>query len=393
MNSNHNNQQQQQQQNMQAGVGAGLTRYRSAPSSYFANLLNTPAGGDGGFGGAADDFEQLFNEARASSPETQRIFSRFMSSNSDDSVRESSSPCVMTDLPSRSPLNSQFYPPTKAEPEFEQRLQRQRSNDYSEPVHSSAMDGEYNRVLGSFSSSHVAHMKIERAGGGGGSGLIRHSSSPPGLFANINIDNEFGTMRTFGGGNNNNNNNAEASISSSSRFKNQMDSIDEIENKGIGEHNSSDYITGFPMNAWDDDFLNELADNDNKRFPNNANDQNNEGGNNRPTNRLSHHLSMPTSSAELSAMEKLLQDSVPCKIRAKRGHATHPRSIAERVRRTKISERMRKLQELVPNMEKQTNTSDMLDLAVDYIKDLQRQVKTLSDNRAKCSCSAKHKPS
>ncbi|RLN25694.1 transcription factor RAU1 [Panicum miliaceum] len=64
------------------------------------------------------------------------------------------------------------------------------------------------------------------------------------------------------------------------------------------------------------------------------------------------------------------QDAVLCKILAKRGCATHPRSIAKQVRRTKISERIRKLQELVPNMDKQTNTSDMLDLAVDYIKDL-----------------------
>lgn len=48
---------------------------------------------------------------------------------------------------------------------------------------------------------------------------------------------------------------------------------------------------------------------------------------NRPKTLLSHHLSLPKS----SAMEKLLQDSVPCKIRAKRGCATHPRSIAERV--------------------------------------------------------------
>lgn len=31
-------------------------------------------------------------------------------------------------------------------------------------------------------------------------------------------------------------------------------------------------------------------------------------------------------------MDKLLEESVPCKIRAKRGCATHPRSIAERVR-------------------------------------------------------------
>ncbi|KAM3276193.1 hypothetical protein ACQJBY_044531 [Aegilops geniculata] len=87
--------------------------------------------------------------------------------------------------------------------------------------------------------------------------------------------------------------------------------------------------------------------------------------------------SKPSPSPEIAAIEKFLQfqDSVPCKIRAKRGCATHPRSIAERVRRTKISERIRKLQELVPNMEKQTNTSDMLDLAVDYIKELQMQVK------------------
>ncbi|XAR57482.1 hypothetical protein NMG60_11025642 [Bertholletia excelsa] len=51
-------------------------------------------------------------------------------------------------------------------------------------------------------------------------------------------------------------------------------------------------------------------------------------------------------------MDKLLEDSVPCRVRAKRGCATHPRSIAERVRRTRISDRLRKLQELVPNMDK-----------------------------------------
>ena len=37
---------------------------------------------------------------------------------------------------------------------------------------------------------------------------------------------------------------------------------------------------------------------------------------------------------EMATMEGLMkvpQDSVPCKIRAKRGCATHPRSIAERV--------------------------------------------------------------
>jgi hypothetical protein len=51
-------------------------------------------------------------------------------------------------------------------------------------------------------------------------------------------------------------------------------------------------------------------------------------------------------------MDKIFEDSVPCRVRAKRGCATHPRSIAERVRRTRISDRIRRLQELVPNMDK-----------------------------------------
>ncbi|GMH14483.1 hypothetical protein Nepgr_016324 [Nepenthes gracilis] len=102
---------------------------------------------------------------------------------------------------------------------------------------------------------------------------------------------------------------------------------------------------------------------------------------------LSCHLSLPKTSAEMAAMEKFqFQDNVPCKIRARRGCATHPRSIAERVRRTRISERMKKLQDLVPNMEKQINTADMLDLVAKYIKDLQQEYKVLSANRALCKC-------
>ncbi|KAL8545198.1 hypothetical protein ACS0TY_005406 [Phlomoides rotata] len=272
-----------EQQNM--AMGSGLSRYRSAPSSYFASLLEGPNTGDRGFG--SDDFERLFNP-RAISPETQRIFSSFM--NSGQNIQHPSSSSGDTVVPK--------------------------------------------------------HSNIQRLAPPNTSPLIRHSSSPAGLFANINID-EFGTVRGLGNFGDGNIANAEASFCSTSRFK--MDPITEIET---------------------DDFHRRLDD------------QKNEGG----TPRLSHHLSLPKSSAELSSM---LQDSVPCKFRAKRGCATHPRSIAERVRRTKISERMRKLQELVPNMEKQTNTSDMLDLAVEYIKDLQGQVKTLCDDREKCSCEAK----
>jgi hypothetical protein len=43
---------------------------------------------------------------------------------------------------------------------------------------------------------------------------------------------------------------------------------------------------------------------------------------------------------------------------------------------------MKRLQDLVPNMDKQTNMSDMLDEAVEYVKQLQQQVKDLSDTVA-----------
>ncbi|MCH1921722.1 hypothetical protein L9G15_20170, partial [Shewanella sp. A3A] len=46
------------------------------------------------------------------------------------------------------------------------------------------------------------------------------------------------------------------------------------------------------------------------------------------------------SSLEMAGMDDFLQlqpDSVACRARAKRGCATHPRSIAERERRTRIS--------------------------------------------------------
>ncbi|CAK9865454.1 unnamed protein product [Sphagnum jensenii] len=99
---------------------------------------------------------------------------------------------------------------------------------------------------------------------------------------------------------------------------------------------------------------------------------------------LIRHSSLPaTINRPTSPVFDDLDDiSVPYQTRAKRGCATHPRSIAERVRRTKISERMKRLQDLVPNMDKQTNTSDMLDEAVEYVKQLQRQVKELSDTAA-----------
>ncbi|XP_027077375.1 transcription factor bHLH130-like isoform X2 [Coffea eugenioides] len=422
-----------QRSNQHQQMSGGLTRYRSAPSSYFSSFFDAAADiiprSGGGFGG--DDLDHFLNRFMPSN----RVNAQAQDSNSNNSFANSMN---------MQQSQSQFVASMKQEaevmqqPEQLQQLQQTNQNDYSQISqqmmyqsqaqvqqntnntqlsNASAGDNSY-RLLSSVNSNRLTPTKIES--GGGISNLIRYNSSPAGLFANINIENEHGAMRGMGNFGAGNNANAEASFSSASRFKSQMDfssaqatssglmsPISEIDSTGMGDNNLGDkkfgegqrndsgYITGFPVTSWDDSallsdsFLKGLGDDDDdSKTLSNAvasENQNNEGRN-RPSTLLAHHLSLPNTSDELSAIETLMQDSVLCKLRAKRGCATHPRSIAERVRRTKISERMRKLQELVPNMDKQTNTADMLDLAVEYIKDLQKQVKTLSDNRAKCTC-------
>lgn len=68
------------------------------------------------------------------------------------------------------------------------------------------------------------------------------------------------------------------------------------------------------------------------------------------------------------------------RVRARRGQATDPHSIAERLRRERIAERMKALQELVPNANR-TDKASMLDEIIDYVKFLQIQVKVLSTSR------------
>ncbi|KAL2501683.1 transcription factor bHLH [Forsythia ovata] len=335
---------------------SGLARFRSAPSSLFANFTN--------------------------GVETQGLTSRFDCGREKVAVNEFTA------------VNSQLPPPYP------------RQSGAHVGSLAAAADGGGYRVAGSMRMDHQGQGKM-------GSSLMRQNSSPAGLFSHLTAQNGYATARGIGSyrvG-------ANVDISPSScTFKNHMNfsslgmlsRITEVENESgglsgldetkVGNSNGVNlsYSTGFPIGSWNDssNFVENFNgikrefDNDGKAFVNN---ENGEFGN-RP-HILSHHLSLPKTSAEMAAMEKLLQlqDTVPCKIRAKRGCATHPRSIAERVRRTRISERMRKLQELVPNMDKQTNTADMLDFAVDYIKNLQKQYKTLSDTRANCKCSASQK--
>ncbi|CAN4104767.1 unnamed protein product [Withania somnifera] len=448
----HRSQQQQQ-------MTSGLTRYRSAPSSYFTSLLssNNPAGiagGGGNCGYARDDFEQFLNP-RASNNGIKQVFDRFVAnigpqdSNPDELIGDSRQ--IHQNPMSNMNVRSEVVAPMKQENEAQQQRQMnyqfqeqqsqnsqfispvkteitQQNSDYSlasqmnyqtqaqqnenSTDYTSAMDS-FCRYLDS-DSNRMNQIKMDGGFGAGSSNsnLTRYNSSPAGFVAQVNIENDYGALRGIGsyGTGSGSNTAAEASFSNPSRVSSQtalpsgqphssglLAPISEFGAKSIeesrqgdgsfgkGHKNEESYLAGFPMPSWDgsqiltDDFLQVPEDDEAGPFPNSSE------GRGRPPTLLS-HLSLPQTSAELSAMEKLLQDSVPCKVRAKRGCATHPRSIAERVRRTRISERMRKLQELVPNMDKQTNTADMLDFAADYIKELETQVKALSETRSKCTC-------
>uniref|UniRef100_A0A803Q608 BHLH domain-containing protein n=1 Tax=Cannabis sativa TaxID=3483 RepID=A0A803Q608_CANSA len=154
-----------------------------------------------------------------------------------------------------------------------------------------------------------------------------------------------------------------------------------------GHHNAShSFATSFGMDSWDNN-TNSIV----FSAPQSKRAKNMDGDLYNCLNVLDTQFSLPQTTLEMAAVEKLLhipEDSVPCKIRAKRGCATHPRSIAERERRTRISGKLKKLQDLVPNMDKQTSYADMLDLAVQHIKGLQNQVK-LHTELENCTCGCK----
>ncbi|KAK8540350.1 hypothetical protein V6N13_038903 [Hibiscus sabdariffa] len=69
-------------------------------------------------------------------------------------------------------------------------------------------------------------------------------------------------------------------------------------------------------------------------------------------------------------------------VRARRGQATDSHSLAERVRREKISERMKILQSLVPGCDKVSGKTVMLDEIINYVQSLQIQVEFLSTKLA-----------
>lgn len=340
----------QQSQFQQSNFG-GLTRYKSAPSSFFAGIID----GDGNNSG-----ENFITHDGSSSSDSDSMFTALLNNNDNGTISGTRD------------LNDQ-----------NQKNQLQFASSMKQEIGEEIEFGNENGVQHRYDNVGVSYgVGVSLSSGNGGSNLIRQSSSPAGFFN--------GFMREVGNFGASVGTNREASTSTNG-FSNHI-------SYSTAQSSSSNFMPSIAENeSWNDSSFNSLKrnrDGDLKMFSNNFSGMTNQNDESRnyTSSGLTHHLSLPKTSSEMASIEKYLQfqqDSVPCKIRAKRGCATHPRSIAERMRRTRISERMKKLQDLFPNMDKQTNTADMLDLAVDYIKDLQKQVQTLTDKKAKCSCTSK----
>ncbi|GAB4858034.1 hypothetical protein Ancab_015937 [Ancistrocladus abbreviatus] len=235
----------------------------------------------------------------------------------------------------------------------------------------------------------------------GSPSLIRHSSSPAGLLHQLTSDIGFPVRKGSESNNSPNSSHKLSRLSSQLSFTKQesLSQISEFDGScvnvidGVGSKRSSlshsaSTAAGFSISSWDesDNSTIVFSASPNKRAKHINDDILHDLA------AIDSQFSLSQTALDIGSVENLLQipqDSVPCKIRAKRGCATHPRSIAERERRTRISGKLKKLQELVPNMDKQTSYSDMLDLAVQHIKGLQSQIQKLNKEMDNCTCGCK----
>ncbi|KAM7465670.1 hypothetical protein LguiB_013232 [Lonicera macranthoides] len=218
-----------------------------------------------------------------------------------------------------------------------------------------------------------------------GSSLVRHSSSPAGFLnrlatatsASDNVSRGLAGYNSKGGSSDSVRGilglNSQLSFTKDclSQITEENENVDDGQRKAAHSYNAAN----FGMGSWGDTNGPIMFSPSPSKRAKTVNSSDIDNGFNIVESQLQFGLS--ETALEMAAMENLIdipQDSVPCKIRAKRGCATHPRSIAERERRTRISGKLKKLQDLVPNMDKQTSYADMLDLAVQHIKGLQTEV-------------------
>ncbi|KAK4743975.1 hypothetical protein SAY87_010287 [Trapa incisa] len=257
----------------------------------------------------------------------------------------------------------------------------------------SSRDGSGGELQRSFGFSELT------MGGGGSSSsssLVRQKSSPADFLGHLSDINAFSVARG-GGSSGGSLGHGVARLKSQLSFTRQdplpqisevseniMDRIRQENGHPSGSHSYAN--TSFGLDSWENANTIVFSPPPGKRAKN-------IDGELYGFHPLETQFSLPQTTLEMATVEKLIhipEDSVPCKLRAKRGCATHPRSIAERERRTRISGKLKKLQELVPNMDKQTSYSDMLDLAVQHINTLQTQVQKLRQDLDNCKCGFKH---
>ncbi|PON95557.1 Basic helix-loop-helix transcription factor [Trema orientale] len=328
----------------------GLTRYGSAPGSLLATAVDSVIGA-----------EREFNALRSPPPPPPPLVGQYFSGDSSSITSESN--CK---------VNSSLH-------------------------RSSHGLNEIAARIGSSSSSSSSSASPS-------SSLLRQRSSPAGFLShlsNVVTDkNGFSVTRGNGGYGSQGGTNSGHGVSrltSQLSFTRQdcLSQISEVSENGIDDlspenvrHSAThSFATSFGMDGWDNN-TNSIV----FSAPPSKRAKNMDGDMFNCLNALESQFSLPQTTLEMAAVEKLLhipEDSVPCKIRAKRGCATHPRSIAERERRTRISGKLKKLQDLVPNMDKQTSYADMLDLAVQHIKGLQNQVQKLHKDLENCTCGCK----
>ncbi|RDX61658.1 Transcription factor bHLH130, partial [Mucuna pruriens] len=384
---------------------SGLLRYCSAPSSLLASLIDNTIHGCVNEESFTSEDHQHYVPSTSSEMET--MLSNNGWSNSEPLQEFGGKPVkqeIGESVPQGPPQQSGY---SYAESQLAYQSQQiQGLSSGSSSAAANAFDGSF-AVMNSIQSK----MGVRNC-----SNLFRQKSSPAGFFS---IENDLAALREVGSFKANDVSNGQATASTSglhgtltfssrpSSCLKRMPQIAENGNESLEENcdqsrnlvndngSSKCYIPSFTSEFWDSSAFNapKTECEDEIMFSTSNALESQEADFSHQNLGLTHHLSLPSSSTKMASIEKFLQiqGSVPCKIRAKRGFATHPRSIAERVRRTRISERIKKLEGLFPKSEKQTSTADMLDLAVEYIKDLQQQVKILTDCKAKCKCTSNEK--
>lgn len=357
---------------------SGLTRYRSAPSSLLTSLVDTNIGFFNDETFRNDNQQQQQHYSPSTSSEMETMFTNSESLSVKQEEKDPFSHGIQYNDYSYGSQNQINY----------QTQHNQGFPNGSLGVEGNVFDGSSNNC----------------------SNLIRQKSSPAEFFSNYSVDSGFAPLREVGSvnGQATTSSSGYGTLNFSSRpsscsikmpliVENEHEALQAncIKSRNMGNDNgiTKCYMPSFTNDYWDSSTFSAPKNATNKgefmfSTSNALETQGVDFGYQKLG--LTHHLSLPSSSSKMATMEKCLhlQGSVPCKIRAKRGFATHPRSIAERERRIRISARIKKLQDLFPNADKQTSTADMLDEAVEYIKELRKQLKILTETKAKCSCTS-----